>query len=198
MRRFLKATAITLAIPFFIGCSSLKEPQLTLRSPDGKIQVKLDAKSALTYSVSVDGKPLLADSILGAEFEDGTSLGSDVEIVHVEKTTADSTWQNRLGKRRQGRDRHNEMRLTLRERANAQETFQVIFRAFDDGVAFRYVFPAASEQTLERERTEFAFPTDAICYAGSQLNGFTGPQEWEFWPTHLAALPTDRPTGLPL
>src|SRR4051794_19580556 len=78
---------------------------LSLRSPDGKIQVTVQAAGALQYAVRVDGETVLDDSNLGLQFRDGISLGTDVAIVKVDRHSEDSTWQNRLGKRRTVRDR---------------------------------------------------------------------------------------------
>src|SRR4051812_24679444 len=187
-----------------VGCASAPSQQnapLAVRSPDGKIEVRIQAAGALRYGLSVDGATVLSDSALGLEFRDGISLGRDVTVVKVDRRSEDSSWENRLGKRRTVRDCHNEIRISLRENGTVDRRFEVVFRAFDDGVAFRYVLPEqpdAKSVTLQRELTSFTFANDAPCFAGSQLNGFTGPQEWEFWPTNLSALPTTRPTGLPL
>jgi alpha-glucosidase len=181
-----------------IGCAGTHSPQI-VTSPDGKIEAIVQTTSSLAYSVKVDGQTVLSNSSLGMDI--GTALGPNVDLVKVERHHEDSTWENRLGKRRRVLDRHNELTLTLRDRATEERVFQVIFRVFDDGVAFRYVVPeqpGAKTVLLTREMTSFRLPSDATCFAGSQPNGFTGPQEWEFWPTNLGALPADRPTGLPL
>jgi alpha-glucosidase len=133
---------------------------------------------------------------------DGTEFGRDVELVEVSRSVADTTWENRFGKHRKVRDQHNELRLVLREKSSAGRRFEVIFRAFNDGVGFRYGLPAqAGMETfvVDRELTEFAFAGDYPCFAGEHdKGGFKGPQEWEFKPRHLADINPSSTIGLPL
>ena len=81
------------------------------------------------------------------------------------------------------RDQHNQLHLLLREQSADGRTFEVVFRVFNDGVAFRYELlsqPGMRDFVLEQELSEFVFPADFTCYAGEQEKGFAGPQEWEF------------------
>jgi alpha-glucosidase len=189
----------------FSGCSAWRSEHSAnsglrpLLSPDGKIEVRLRCDGTLRYSVSVDGRPVLSDSALGLKLRDGTELGREVELVEATRRSADATWENPWGKRRRVRDRHNELRLALKSKAG--RAFEVVFRAFDDGVAFRYVLPAQAgldSFVLEREQTEFAFAANYQCFAGQQEKGFRGAQEWEFKPQHLADLKPESIVGLPL
>src|SRR5208283_2921273 len=182
---------------------------LELQSPDGRIVVTVNPTGAMTYRVAVDGTPVLNDSRLGLRLRDG-ELGREVTLVKAERSEADATWINPLGKRREVRDHHRELALTLRERAGGRE-FQVIFRAFDDGVGFRYALPAgagAQDFVVDEELTEFAFTADNPCYAGDHTHvpsdaydvrgGFAGSQEWEFLRQRLSELSSETVTGLPL
>jgi alpha-glucosidase len=125
------------------GCTVAKpqklssDDRLLLHSPDGKIQVAVTAKGWLSYAVSVDGQPIIRESKLGLQLSHGEKLGQDVELLQAERHAVDSVWENPWGKRRHVRDRHNELRLVLREQSGAGRKFEVVFRAFDDGVAFR-------------------------------------------------------------
>ena len=176
-------------------------PLQVLRSPDGTIEVAISSAGPLTYTVRVDGQPVLATSKLGLALRGGTTFGSDVELVNATHQTNDATWENPLGKRRKVRDHHNQLHLLVRERSAGGRTFELVFRAYDDGVAFRYELlsqPGMREFVLERELTEFVFPADFACYAGEQENGFKGPQEWEFQRRRLSDIKPESIIGLPL
>src|SRR5450756_305765 len=142
-RRVLAAMA-ALAMGVFTGCiaTSEKKPSaadgLSLRSPDGAIGLTLSVQGALTYAVTVDGRPMVLPSKLGLQFNDGTVLGRDVRLLRIQGRNADSTWENPWGKRRRVRDQYRELRLVLREKTGAGRDFEVVFRAYNDGVAFRY------------------------------------------------------------
>jgi alpha-glucosidase len=176
-------------------------PTQILRSPDESIEVSISIAGALSYSVRVDGQPLLAPSRLGLRLRNGAAFGQDVELVSANHQTSDTTWENRLGKRRVVRDHHNQLQILLRERSAAGRTFEVVFRAFNDGVAFRYELlsqPGMRDFVLEEELTQFVFPSDYVCFAGEQEKGFTGPQEWEFARRRLSDIKPASIIGLPL
>ncbi len=204
------ARLLCLALCLLAGCTT-PAPQptaqpapnsgpLTLLSPDGKIQVSLSSPGALAFALDVDGRQVLTNSHLGLAFHDGAEIGADAELLSVLRGSGDNTWENRFGKHREVRNHYNELRLELREKAGARN-FEVIFRAFDDGIGFRYVLPSQPGMdsfTVDRELTEFAFPGNYTCFAGQQTNGFKGSQEWEFEPQKLADIKPDSIIGLPL
>ena len=163
-----------------------------VRSPDDTIVVTVRTEGALTYSVAVDGQLVVRASKLGLRFRDGAVLGRDAALRRTASQTVDSTWENPLGKRRQVRDRYGEMRLLLHEQSEPARDFEIVFRVYDDGVAFRYVLPEQAgmgDFILEQELTEFAFAGNHACYAGQHENGgFQGSQEWEFKPGRLSDL----------
>jgi alpha-glucosidase len=182
---------------------------VSVKSPDGTIEMTVRANGPLTYSLSVDGSPVLVDSKLGLKFNDGVILGANSRVSRVERDQSDTTWENNLGKRRIVRDHHNELRVFLAEQSG--RPFEIIIRAFDDGIGFRYVLPESpsaptQDFVLEEEQTQFSFPENDLCYAGVNENtgtpqnpiGYVGSQESEFKPVHLTDLPTDQVRMLPL
>lgn len=184
---------------------------LELRSPDGRIAIAVNASGALSYRISVDGTPILDNSRLGLRLHDGVVLGSHVTLLKAERSEADASWTNPLGKRRDVRDHHRELTLKLREGGVGGRAFDVVFRAFDDGIGFRYVLPrdgSSADFILDEELTQFAFTTDNLCFAGDHVaippedydsrGGYAGSQEWEFRKQRLSDLPVETVTGLPL
>ena len=181
---------------------------VSVKSPDGTIELSLSPNGALAYSVSVDGRPLLSRSRMGLRFKDGQTMGANARLTKVERSSTDYTWQNGFGKRRVVRDHHNELRALFVEASG--RPFEVVVRVFNDGLGFRYVLPKANlgnqDFVLEEELTQFRFPANYTCYAGINENtgttnnpvGFVGSQESEYKPTPLADLPTDQVRMVPL
>jgi alpha-glucosidase len=207
------STLLCTGMLFLAGCASNKTGgmlgaqqgssgrQLSVKSPDGTIAISVSAAGSVSYSVSVDGQVIVTPSKVGLQLRDGIMLGSETEVLKAESRRANSTWENALGKRRLVRDQYHELRLVLREKSPPSMTFEILLRAYDNGVAFRYVLPAQSGQEtfiVERELTEFAFAGNFPCRAGQNEKGFTGPQEWEFKPGHLADIRPASIIGLPL
>ena len=202
---------LLLAGPTGSAQEALTSGRRSVKSPDGTIEFSIQANGPLTYSVSVDGKPILTNSKLGLRFEDGMTLGANALLVKVEREESDTTRVDRLGKRREVRDRHNELRMFLAEATAGNRPFEIIARVFNDGVAFRYVLPATplaaiQDFVLVEEQTQFSFPNNFPCFAGENENtgasnnliGFVGSQEMNFNPTTLADLPTKTVRGAPL
>ncbi len=198
MRRVVFCFALAMSC---ITAVKANESPLLVRSPEGKVEVSITAKGVPTYAVSVDGQMIVRPSQLGLQLAGGVALGKDVELIKAEPRSVNASWENPFGKRRQVRDECNELCLVFNEKSSAPKTFAIVFRAYDDGVAFRYVLPAQSGMArfiLEREQTEFAFAGNWVCYAGQQDRGFQGAQEWEFKPGHLADMKPESLVGLPL
>lgn len=184
-------------------------PQVSVKSPDGTIEMQVQANGPLTYAVSVDGKPVLTHSKMGLKFNDGAILGANARLARVERRHTDKTWENRLGKRRIVRDQHHELKLFFVE--SSGRAFSLEVRAFNDGIGFRYVLPkvsaaATQDFVLEEEQTQFSFPGNYPCYVGQNENtgsaenpiGYVGSQESEYQPMHLGELPTDQVRMVPL
>jgi len=214
--QFFRVLALSLLAMLLLSCASRETSSpdrglgpASVKSPDGTIELVLRANGPLTYAISVDGKPLLTDSRLGLRFREGATVGANARLVKIERSSSNSTWENRFGKRRIVRDRHNELRASFVE--SSGRPFQIVARAFDDGIGFRYVLPKLNPGTnqdfvLEEEQTRFTFPGNYTCYAGTNENtgetnnpvGYIGSQESEYKPISLADLPTEQVRMVPL
>jgi alpha-glucosidase len=154
----------------------------------------------LRYRVTFSGRPIIEASELGVRLADGTEPGRESEIVATATSTIDASFEQFPGKRRHVADRANEVTLTLRERGARPLQWQLVLRAYDDGVALRYRFPAQpgwSELALADEATEFAFPAGAIATV-LPLESFTTSHEGRYERRRVADLPAGTLLGLPL
>jgi alpha-glucosidase len=140
-----------------------------IASPDGRITVELatDHDGRARYSVERDGKPVIASSQLGFLFADVAKLDRNLRIASQSVRSHDQTWEQPWGERRYVRDHHNELRVGLVETTGGQRRFDVVFRVFDDGLGFRYDFPAQaalSQLHIAEELTEFTLADDATAW----------------------------------
>ena len=179
----------------------------TLASPDGSVTVTVAVReksapdstgSPLCYSIQFQGKSVLVDSPFGLEFKGGEPLANGLAIRNVTRRSMADTWQRVYGKRKQVRDQFNEMTVELEESAVPQRRIEMVFRAYDDGVVFRYTLPRAwGAFELASERTVFRFPDDATVWA-AYFGGFRSPQESEFKRMKLSQLVSGQAYGCPL
>ena len=133
-------------------------------SPDGRNEVTVAlTDGALRYAVRRNGANVIMPSALGFEFKGAPPLIDGLRAVDVARATHDETWTQPLGEVRRVRDHHNELRVTVEEAKAPGRRLIVAFRVFDDGVGFRYEFPAQGALTtfeITEELTEFAMASD--------------------------------------
>lgn len=133
----------------------------TVRSPDGRNVVTAEIRDGrLYYSVKRDGKPVIMPSMLGFDFRGMKMLRDSLHFTNTSRSSADLTWEQPWGEVAKVRDHHNELRVSVEETSAARRRFDVVFRAFNDGVAFRYDLPAQPgirDVVIQDELTEFAF-----------------------------------------
>jgi len=156
------AVAVAAASPSTVAAA---QPTLHVASPDGENVVTVSVRQGtLVYSLDRQGKPLLLPSRLGFDFRGAPPLGDSVRIVDSARTKLDETWTQPWGEVARVRDQHNELRVTAEETTSRHRRFVVAFRAFDDGVAFRYELPeqpGLGDFEIMDERTEFTFAQNA-------------------------------------
>jgi alpha-glucosidase len=171
-----------------------------LTSPDGQIEVEISTSPRLEYAVKFAGKPLLESSRLGLTLKDGPTLGEKLAVVEAKMAAVNQTWECRWGKASHVVDRYNELRLALVEGSGQKRKIDVIFRAYDDGVAFRYALPrqpGLEQFILTRDESQFRFPGNPTVWA-ADYGGFVSHQEGEFTKRKMADIQSGAHVGLPL
>lgn len=144
----------------------------SISSPDSGITLTTKATDGkLFYSVTYNGKPIISDSRLGAELKRGEFAGA-LELTDAKTSSFDETWKPVWGDFSEYRNHYNELTLNLSEADKGKHSMQVILRAYDDGVAFRYVFPeqkGLAKIGIKRELSEIAIVSEnpTAWYAGS-------------------------------
>ena len=146
--------------------------EYVLKSPDGKIVVTVAEGNHVTYSVEREGIRLLAPSQISMTLVGGYVYGGK-DSFKVSRKSVDQTLPARNFKRAQVRDHYNEMTLST-------SAYSIIFRAYDDGVAYRFVAGGkAGEFAVAYEQAEFAFPYDYMAYIPYERDG--GSLEEQFF-----------------
>ena len=147
-----RSIVILSAVLALLSCknNSLDEP--VAFSPDGRIKVSVQTiDGVLTYSVSQDGDSLIVPSVLGFELMGGNILGDNTEILSVEHSSFEDTWETVWGERHYIEDKHNSMLVHTAH-------IDVEFRVFNDGFGFRYIFPEElGDINIREELTEYHF-----------------------------------------
>src|ERR1700712_359923 len=149
-----------------------------LLSPDKKILIRFEVGSEdkkaenahqLYYSVSLNGKWLLKQSLLSLNLKNYAPLGASVQIVNTKTSSADESYHLLAGKASDVRNQYNAIQIDLEETGAPKRKITIEAKAYNDAVAFRYVVPEQETTkdsfALKNENTEFHFSTDATTYA---------------------------------
>lgn len=162
MKKYL-LIALGLLLFFFVtGCS---QSDSTISSPNGELTLKfqLDRDGIPYYSLTGRENQIIQPSKLGFEFKNMKPLKSGFEIVNVAIDSLDQTWEQPWGQFERVRDNHKEMVVELREKGDEKRLLNVVFRLFNDGLGFRYVFPGqenVDSLVISNELTQFVFPEE--------------------------------------
>ena len=162
-----------------------------LLSPDGNLGMEfiLD-KGVPYYKLDYRDKPVVMKSRLGFVL-DNSGLFDWFEIEDVSRSEHDSTWQPVWGEESEIRDRHNEMAVTLRQ-TSSDRRMTIRFRLFDDGLGFRYEFPAQGNLVyfvITDELTEFAMAGDHTAWHTAWwIPGDYDTQEYDYTESRLSEI----------
>jgi alpha-glucosidase len=127
-------------------------------------------------------------------------LQGPLEIIGSALSTHDSTYTIPVGKTSRARDHHQELVVSLVETNAPRRKLELVLRAFDDGLAFRYRLPAQpglAEFVLTDELTELTFPGDPQARL-LPLNGYTTSYEKYYEDKPVSKISADTLIGLPL
>jgi len=172
----MKTSRILWCAFFLVGVLNATE---VIHSPDGQIKLSFELKDAgeesgcLVYSVDYKGEPVLVDSKLGFELAGGDFLKSGFAVQSHRRRHHDSFWTPVYGERSVVRDHYNQLSVLLTHQEATDPSLELVFRCYDQGVAFRYhLSPSDSQQQLhiKEEWTEFSFTGDhpAWCVTSAQ------------------------------
>ncbi len=114
----------------------------SIQSPSKEITIdfKLSSNGSPNYSVNYKNKPIVLESYLGIKLKDGGDLVSNFTINNSKVDTFNETWQPVLGEQSNIVNHYNELTVYLSQKETNRKV-NLIFKVYDEGVAFRYEFP---------------------------------------------------------
>ncbi len=131
----------------------------TLQSPNGRNEVRIDVGNGIQFSVFHRGRIVLESPALSLALEDGRVLGADPRVARHEHTAADETYRAPFyAKRQRIRDHHRQFELAF------EGGYGLIFRAYEDGIAYRWWTSLDGTIKILREEAGFRFPGDPVAY----------------------------------
>ena len=195
-----KVDLMRLLILFSIGLLAFAQNPNEVRSPDGNIVLAFSTDGGqLAYTVSFRGKPVMDRSALGLEIQDQPVLGPNVRILGQHASSIDETYSMPHGKANPIHNVARALSIDVEESRPPLRKLTIEARAYNDGVAFRYVIPSQpliTELRLVNELTEFNFAKDATTYP-LLLRNFRTSYEDNYHILPLSALQPESLAALP-
>lgn len=146
------------ALLLFAFSGSCFAQTATLQSPNGNIKITIsDELTTPSYSIDFKNKPVINSSALGFKFKQQAPFSEGFKITHTQQNTQNTQWQQPWGERQTVTDNHNEVAVTFKKPQGG--VFTVKFRAFNNGIGFRYEIPKQpgfENIEITKELTEFA------------------------------------------
>ncbi len=153
---------ILLAAILLAACGN----RLQVASPDGDIRLTVDVNSGghASYTVTAGSETIIRSSDLGLILKDRPGFRSNMRIVDTKHAEHSSEWELPWGERRVVVENYREMLVTVEN--PDRRRLLIRFRAFDDGIGFRYELPNPDGELIEvlDELTEFNVATDATAF----------------------------------
>lgn len=127
---------------------------VTIASPNGKLEVKVEMGQTLTYSITHSGDLILSPSAIGMTLSDGKELGAQPRLTSKKIKRQTEQITSPFHRVPSFQTAYSEADLTF------SGGFSVTFRVYNEGVAYRFRTQIKKDIEVVNEQAQFAFPAD--------------------------------------
>ncbi len=169
-------------------------------SPDGQIQATVSTDDRMTISIIHDGAEVLAPSPIAIERTDGTVWGENSKVQKVSKTSVNAIVKSPFYRSSEIKDCYNSLMLKMKD------DWSLELRAYDDGVAYRFVNHNKTPFDIRDEKADYRFPDDEVAALAYVSRGEDGDFQDQYFNsfentytvTNLSKLNSKRLAFLPV
>ena len=139
----------------FVNLSfSQKKQDFILKSPDGKIEIKILVNDKISWAISHEKDLILAPSEMSMTLDENVVLGKNPVVLNSKKESVDTSFESLFYKKKSIQNQYNQLTL------NFKNDFSIEYRAFDDGVAYRFITKKKKDITVKNEEVVLNFDSD--------------------------------------
>ncbi|MDP4206948.1 MAG: glycoside hydrolase family 97 protein [Bacteroidota bacterium] len=178
----MRIQLLSIILVLITGLSFGQGKKYAVKSPDSKIEVRVSTGAQTSYSVYFEGKELVASSPISMKFDNGIEAGVKAVVIKAEKSEGKNTIIPAVRERHAKIDDHYNQ-VTLFCKGN----YNIVFRAYNDGVAYRFATTFKKPVTVISENANFEFSSDNKIYFPKEDNIYSH-QEREYIATNLSAV----------
>ncbi|MBY0486800.1 MAG: glycoside hydrolase family 97 protein [Flavobacteriaceae bacterium] len=175
-----------LSVVSFVNAQSLQSP-----SKEITLDFKLTSSGLPSYSVTYKTKPIVLESLLGLKLKETTDLATNFKVESTANATFNESWKPVLGEQASIVNHYNEMTVALVQDKTGRK-LNIIFRVFNEGVAFRYDFPRQKDLNyfiISDEVTQFNLTGNHKTF---WIPGDFDSQEYAYNETKLSEVDNDK------
>ncbi|MBZ5856605.1 glycoside hydrolase family 97 protein [Flavihumibacter profundi] len=143
---------------FTFQTSNATDKLISLTSPDKRTEMKISISENIRYSVLRDGKVLITPSSISMTLNNGEVLGAKPQVSNLKSNTVNRTINTFYGTNSEVQDNYNELVIKFKN------NYSVSFRAYNNGVAYRFLTNINSEIIIKNEEASFNFSNDPKAY----------------------------------
>ena len=174
-----KWTAILLmAVPFWANA----QKGIELKDPSGKIQLNVMLGNTVTYSVSHEEDVIIETSPVSMTLADGTVFGKEPRLKKKKYRTENQMIYPPIYRKQSIKDHFNELTLDFKG------GYSLVFRAYEDGVAYRFISDLKKPFMVESEQAVFNLPNNPKVFAatpkGRKIDGVENQYHSSFQNTY--------------
>lgn len=159
----MKNESIKISFFFLLICLGFSQFAIgqthTLSSPNGRIQMDLSIADAMSWSLSLDGHTIIERTAISMQMADHRSLGQNARLKASQIVSKQVKIEPQIPhKNSMITSKYNELKLDFRG------NFSLHFRAYDDGVAYRFIDHAKKNEEVLFEEMNINFPKGTKSY----------------------------------
>ncbi len=128
--------------------------EMKLLSPDKQIALQLQVGAELSWTLVQSGETIIAPSNISLLLADGTVLGKNAKIKSAKRNSINKTITAVNYRKKEIADNYNQMTVIF------EGDYGIVFRAYNDGVAYRFFSTKKDGIVIAEEQANFNFKTD--------------------------------------
>lgn len=172
-------TYIVTIFMIIIPITCFSKEKFYLESPDGNISLQIIEKEGTVFlSQLFKGDTIIGLSPIGL-FINEINYTKNIKISELRKSKFDETWETVVEKNKTVRNYYNEYIFNIKHNLSNKLTYELMFRCYNDGFAYRYIVNNSSKDSihLNSELTDLQFKNDYIYWAFNGERHNIGPEK---------------------
>lgn len=142
-----------------------------IKSPNGEIDLAIATGATISWEAKHEGTAIITPSTVSMTLAGGEVLGKNAVVKSAKTSFADTWFNTPIYKKDRVHDQYNQVII------NFKGDYAVVFRAYDDGVAYRFITQKKGEITVVDEEANFNFKDDNKAYLPF-VNDFRNKDKW--------------------